>query len=342
MKAWRLHQFNQPLRYEEVADPVIFDPNDVIVKIGGAGVCRTDLHLIEGVWAGILGTPLPYIIGHENAGWVAAVGSGVTDYKVGDAVILHPVISCGKCLSCRSGEDMHCENLKFPGLTVDGGYAQYIKTSERALVRLGEGVRPEDVAPLADAGITAYRAVRKAVSLCRPGTKALLIGMGGLGHIGIQLLRELGNADIIALDTNEERLSLALDYGATSGVLAGSGTISQVRNQTTAGRGVDVIIDFVGTDETHVQSMQMLRKGGTYFVVGYGGSIHVPSLDMINNEFNIIGNLVGNYTELYELMQLYARGKVKLHATQYSLTDAQRVLNLLDEGKINGRAVLVP
>src|SRR5690606_35210375 len=129
---------------------------DVIVKIGGAGVCRTDLHLIEGVWAETLGTPLPFTIGHENAGWVHAVGSHVTNFKVGDPVIVHPVMSCGKCLRCRAGEDMHCENLKFPGLTVDGGYAEYLKTSERALIKLEDNVKPSDVAPLADAGITAY------------------------------------------------------------------------------------------------------------------------------------------------------------------------------------------
>lgn len=341
MKAWRLYEYNAPLRYEEIEEPAITDPTDVIVKIGGAGVCRTDLHLIEGVWAETLGTSLPHVVGHENAGWVAAVGQGVTGFKVGDPVILHPVMSCGKCLACRAGEDMHCEDLKFPGLTVNGGYAQYIKTSERALILLDDHVHPDDVAPLADAGITAYRAVRKAAPLAKPGTSALMIGMGGLGHIGVQLMRELGNADIITLDTNETRLNMSLDYGALHAVRANDQTIQNVRNITKA-RGVDIIVDFVGTDETHAQSMQMLRKGGTYFVVGYGGTFKVPSLDIINNEFNIVGNLVGNYNELYELMQLYARGKVKLHANKYSLDEADHVLHLLDEGKMNGRAVLVP
>ncbi|GAB7388175.1 NAD(P)-dependent alcohol dehydrogenase [Bacillaceae bacterium] len=341
MKAWRLHAYNQSLRFEEIADPVITEPTDVIVKIGGAGVCHTDLHLIEGVWAETLGTPLPFTIGHENAGWVHGVGSAVTTVKVGDPVIVHPVMSCGKCLSCRAGEDMHCANLKFPGLTVDGGYAQFLKTSERALIRLGDGIKPEEVAPLADAGITAYRAVKKAIPLARPGTTALMIGMGGLGHIAVQLMREMGNADIIALDKNDERLELALQYGAQQAVKANERTVAQVRSLTN-GEGVDLIIDFVGTDDTHAQSMQMLRKGGTYFVVGYGGTLKVPSLNLINNEFNIIGNLVGNYVELYELMQLHARGKIKVHATKYPLEEANDVLRLLHEGRINGRAVLVP
>lgn len=341
MKAWRLKQYNEPLVYEEIDDVTITDPTDVIVKIGGAGVCRTDLHLIEGIWAETLGTPLPFTIGHENAGWVHAVGSHVTNFKVGDPVIVHPVMSCGKCLRCRAGEDMHCENLKFPGLTVDGGYAEYLKTSERALIKLEDNVKPSDVAPLADAGITAYRAVRKAVPLARPGTRVLLIGMGGLGHIAVQLMREMGNAEIIAMDQNEYRLNMALEYGADQGVLAGDRDVSDVRGLT-RNVGVDFIIDFVGTDETHAKSMEMLRKGGTYFVVGYGGALKVPSLNIINNEFNIIGNLVGNYNELYELMQLYAQGKVKLHCTQYDLKEANQVLDMLDAGKINGRAVLVP
>ena len=341
MKAWRLKKYNEPLVYEEIDDVTITDPTDVIVKIGGAGVCRTDLHLIEGVWAETLGTPLPFTIGHENAGWVHAVGSHVTNFKVGDPVIVHPVMSCGKCLRCRAGEDMHCENLKFPGLTVDGGYAEYLKTSERALIKLEDNVKPSDVAPLADAGITAYRAVRKAVPLARPGTRVLLIGMGGLGHIAVQLMREMGNAEIIAIDQNEHRLNMALEYGADQGVLAGDRVVSDVRGLT-RNVGVDLIIDFVGTDETHAKSMEMLRKGGTYFVVGYGGALKVPSLNIINNEFNIIGNLVGNYNELYELMQLYAQGKVKLHCTQYDLKEANQVLDMLDAGKINGRAVLVP
>ncbi len=341
MKAARLYQYNQALRIEQVADPTITDPSDVIVKVGGAGVCHTDLHLIEGIWAETLGTELPHIIGHENAGWVYQVGSAVSNFKVGDPVIVHPVMSCGKCLSCRAGEDMHCPDLKFPGLTVDGGYAEYLKTSERALIPLPKNVAPADVAPYADAGITAYRAVRKAAPLAVPGTTALMIGMGGLGHIGVQVMRELGNADIIALDRNKERLAMALDLGATHAVEANDRAISQVRDLT-AQRGVDFIIDFVGTDQTHADSLQMLRKGGTYYVVGYGGTVKVPSLNIINNEISIVGSLVGNYNELYQLMEMHARGKVKLHSTQYALSEANDVLNLLHEGKINGRAVLVP
>ncbi|WP_252315026.1 NAD(P)-dependent alcohol dehydrogenase [Sinobaca sp. H24] len=341
MKAWRLKEFNQPLVHEEIEDPEITAPTDVIIKIGGAGVCRTDLHLIEGIWDRALETPLPFTIGHENAGWVHKAGSSVTMFEVGDPVIVHPVASCGKCLSCRSGEDMHCDNLVFPGLTADGGYAEYLKTSERALIKLENGVEPKDVAPLADAGITAYRAVQKAAPFARPGTKTLLIGMGGLGHIAVQLMKEFGAGDIIALDTNEERLNMAMEYGADEKILADGNHLEAVRHLT-EDIGPDIIIDFVGEDDTHKESMEMLKKGGHYFVVGYGGALHVPSLDVINNELNIIGSLVGNYTQLYELMKLHAKGKVKLHSTSYPMSEANEVLQMLEEGKINGRTVLVP
>lgn len=341
MKAWRLKAYNEPIELEDVPYPEISDPTDVIVKIGGAGVCRTDLHLIEGVWKDALNTQLPHIIGHENAGWVEEIGPNVTEFAVGDPVIVHPVASCGKCLSCRAGEDMHCENMQFMGLTHPGGYAEYMKTSERALIKLDEGVNPEDVSPLADAGITAYRAVKKVAPLAKPGTQVLMIGMGGLGHIGVQLMREFGNADIIALDLNRERLDMALDYGADHSVLGGDDAVSKIM-ELSDGNGIETIIDLVGTDQTHSDSMKMLRKGGSYFVIGYGGALYVPSLDIINNEFNIIGNLVGNYNELYELMRMYAKGKVGMKSFKYPLDQADEVLNELDEGKINGRAVLVP
>ena len=341
MKAARLVEYNRPLRLDEVPEPEITGPHDVIVKIGGAGVCHTDLHLIQGVWAETLGVSLPYTLGHENAGWVHAVGPAVTSVQVGDPVIVHPVMSCGTCLPCRRGEDMHCENMAFPGLTTDGGFAEYLKTNERAVIKLPAGVEPADVAPYADAGITAYRAVRKVAPLARPGTTAVIIGVGGLGHIAVQLMRELGNATLIAVDVNDSRLNMALELGAAHAVRAGDRAVAEVR-RLTGDRGADIVVDFVGNDTTHRQGIDMLRKGGTYSIVGYGGQVSVPSLAMINNEFTIAGNLVGNYSELWELMQLHAQGKVKLHTSRYGLDEVNAVLHRLEHGQVNGRAVLVP
>ncbi|MFZ0187060.1 MAG: alcohol dehydrogenase catalytic domain-containing protein, partial [Streptosporangiaceae bacterium] len=202
MKAVRLHEFNQMPVVDDVPEPKISGPFDVIVKIGGAGVCRTDLHIMLGQWDERMHTPLPYILGHENAGWVHEVGSGVTNVQPGDTVILHPLVTEGFCHACRAGDDMHCENAAFPGLSRDGGMAEYLLTSARSCIKLNPETRPQDVAALADAGITAYHAVRKALPLLYPGTTAVVIGAGGLGHIGIQCLATLTAANIIVVDAN--------------------------------------------------------------------------------------------------------------------------------------------
>src|SRR5450755_2244750 len=171
MKAVRLHNYLQKPIVEEVADPEIGGPYDVIVRIGGAGLCRTDLHIIEGQWKERSGVTLPYTLGHENAGWVQEIGSAVSNVAVGDTVIVHPLITCGLCRACRAGDDVHCSNSAFPGISVDGGMANFLKTSARAVVKLDSSLEPKDIAALADAGLTAYHAVKKASHLLHPGTK---------------------------------------------------------------------------------------------------------------------------------------------------------------------------
>ena len=244
MKAVRLHAFHQQPMIDEVPEPKITGPLDVIVKIGGAGVCRTDLHIIDGQWDAAMGTPLPYILGHENAGWVHEVGSAVTSVAVGDTVILHPTPTCGLCHACRAGQDMQCTNSTFPGLSTDGGMAEYLLTSARACVKLDPQTRPQDVAALADAGITAYHAVRKAIPLLYPGTTCVVIGAGGLGHIGIQCLAALTATRIIVVDRNPDALKLAEQLGAQHTVVADGSQVQQVADLT-GGAGAEVVLDFV-------------------------------------------------------------------------------------------------
>ena len=224
MKAARLHHYgDDKLRLDEVPDPAASGPHDVIVRIGGAGVCRTDLHVMEGIWRGIQDPELPYTLGHENAGWVEEVGPSVTSVRPGDAVIVHPLVTDGVCPACRRGDDMHCEHGLFPGLNVDGGFAGYLKTSERATLKLAAGVEPRAAAPYADAGLTAYRAAKRAAALLPPGSHVAVIGVGGLGHIGVQCLRALTAAQIIAVDTSGEALRLAERVGADATVHAAAG-----------------------------------------------------------------------------------------------------------------------
>ncbi|MFI5695513.1 NAD(P)-dependent alcohol dehydrogenase [Kribbella sp. NPDC051586] len=341
MKAVRLHGYHQQPVVEDVPEPVVKGPLDVIVKIGGAGVCRTDLHIIEGQWDAAMHPSLPYTIGHENAGWVHEVGSAVTNVQVGDTVILHPTPTCGLCHACRAGDDMHCENSSFPGLDSDGGMAEYLLTSARACVKLDPSTRPQDVAALADAGITAYHAVRKALPLLPPGTTAVVIGAGGLGHIGVQCLAALTAARIIVVDRNPDALKLAEQLGADQTVVADGKQVEKVQ-ELTDGAGAHVVLDFVAEQGAEQDGFAMTRPAGSYFVIGYGGQVEIPTLDIISTERNIVGNIVGTFNELTELMALAQAGKVTLHTRTYPLDAAVDAVADLDAGRVRGRAILVP
>ncbi len=341
MKAVRLHGYHQQPVVEDVPEPTVKGPLDVVVKIGGAGVCRTDLHIIEGQWAEAMHPTLPYTIGHENAGWVHEVGSAVTNVQVGDTVILHPTPTCGLCHACRAGDDMHCATSTFPGLDSDGGMAEYLLTSARACVKLDPTTQPKDVAALADAGITAYHAVRKAIPQLYPGTTCVLIGAGGLGHIGIQCLAALTATTIIVVDRNPDALKLAEQLGADHTVVADGNQVRAVQ-ELTGGSGANVVLDFVAEQGAEADGFAMTAPAGSYFVIGYGGQLQVPTLDIISTERNIIGNIVGTYNELAELMALAQAGKVTLHTRTYPLEAAAEVVADLDAGRVRGRAILVP
>jgi NAD+-dependent secondary alcohol dehydrogenase Adh1 len=341
VKAVRLHKYGERPAVEEVDEPEITDPLDVIVRIGGAGLCRTDLHIIEGQWKEKSGVELPYTLGHENAGWVHEVGSAVTNVAKGDAVIVHPLITCGLCHACRAGDDMHCAANLFPGISTNGGFAELLKTNARAVVKLPDGVEPKDVAAHADAGLTAYHAVKKAEQLLYPGTTAVVIGAGGLGHIGIQSLKVLTAARVVVVDRSEGSLELARECGADDVVLADGGEVEAIRERTN-GLGAEAVIDFVGEGGALEDSIAMLREGGTHYVIGYGGVLSIPAIDIISAEINFVGNLVGTYNDLAELMTLQAEGKVSLHTAAYPLDAVNDAMDDLDGGRLHGRGILIP
>jgi NAD+-dependent secondary alcohol dehydrogenase Adh1 len=347
MKAAVLHQYDATLTnpefvsWEEVPDPKIEKQTDVIVRVGGAGVCRTDLHVIEGIWRQKVNVKLPYILGHENAGWVEEVGRGVEDFKRGDPVICHPLISNCQALAARRGHDMHVEGSEFPGINTNGGYAELLRTGASSLIKLPQTLAPKDVAPQADAGLTAYHVAKKAAQHLLPGERVVVIGVGGLGHIGIQVLAALCSADIIALDRSNTALALAKECGAHHTVMADENQLAAIQ-ALTDGKGAEAVIDFVGEGNSIANGLAMTRDNGAYYIVGYGGEIRISALNMITTERRIIGNLVGNYAELVELMELANRGKVHLATKQYRLNDANQALHDLNQAKIKGRAVLVP
>ncbi len=334
-----MRAYHQPLEFVERPTPEIARPTDVLVRIGGAGVCATDLHAIEGLMEPA-GVTLPRVLGHENAGWVEEAGAGVTTVAKGDAVLVFPPHSCGLCVPCRRGVDMLCVHHQFTGLTVDGGFADFVLVPERSLVTLPAGVEPAAVAPHADAGLTAYHAVRRLRHLATPGTTAVVIGVGGVGHIALQLLRELGSGATIAIDTDSRRRALAGELGADD-VLEGRESVDAVR-ELTGGRGADLVFDFVGTDQTHADAMAMLARGGTYSIVGFGGMVSVPSAGFVGNEHSVLGNLVGTWLDLWEVMQLHAAGRLVLKTEVHPLDSVNEVLAKLNDGEITGRAVLVP
>jgi NAD+-dependent secondary alcohol dehydrogenase Adh1 len=230
----------------------------------------------------------------------------------------------------------------FPGINANGGMAEILKTNARAVVTLDDGLRPRDVAALADAGLTAYHAVRKAAPELFPGTHAVVIGSGGLGHIGVQTLAAITSATITVVDRSEQALELARSIGAQHTVQATSDdAVLTAVNDITDG-GATIVFDFVGEAGAEKLAPRLLRGRGSHYVIGYGGALDLPTIDIISREINVIGNLVGTYQDLVELMTLTAQGKVTLHTQEYPLEAALDALDDLDNGRLVGRGILIP
>jgi D-arabinose 1-dehydrogenase-like Zn-dependent alcohol dehydrogenase len=346
MQAARLHEYTEEMEHalsvDDIDRPEITRSDGVIVEVEGAGWCQTDNHIVEGMWTDYVEQTLPMTLGHENAGEVVETGEEVTLVEEGDKVICHPVMTCGKCRPCRLGEDMYCENLDFPGLTTDGGFAEELLTSERSVIKLPDGVDTTDIAPHADAGITAYHAVKKATRELNPGDHAVVIGVGGLGHIGLQCLNAMSATTITAIDIKEEARDLAEELGAHNTVDPSSEDVADVIASITDETGARQVIDFVGRDETTALAPDIVAAGGDHHIVGYGGHIHEPSQSLVNGEFAYRGTLVGRYAELQELVALVDRGDVELRTSRYDLSDINTVAERLEHGEIEGRAVITP
>ena len=342
MRAARLHAYHEPLKLDEVDEPKADGPLDVVVRIGAAGLCRTDLHIQEGQWAEKSGVELPYTPGHENAGWVHEVGPAVTNVEVGDTVIVHPFISCGLCRPVpRRRRHALPRTAPSRASTATAGSPT---SCSRARARSSSSIRrlePKDIAALADAGLTAIHAVKKAIPVLGAGTRAVVIGAGGLGHIGIQCLRAMTPAEIIVIDPSEPALALAGEMGAHHTVKVDGSHVDTVKEMTD-GLGAEAIIDFVGEKGAIEDGIEMVRDGGFYYVIGYGENIDIPTIDVISREISFIGNLVGTYVDLQDLMTLTAQGQVTLHTSTYPLDAINDAMADLDNGRLQGRGILIP
>src|SRR3954454_20009345 len=272
MKAFQLVEWQQPpvLRDVPVPEP---GPGEVLVKVGGAGACHSDLHVME--WpAGVLPYELPFTLGHENAGWIAALGAGVKGWEVGEAVAVYGPWGCGRCRPCRMSLETLCERASElgaagGGLGRDGGMAEYMLVPDpRLLVPLGE-LDPRDAAPLSDAALTPYHAIKLALHQLVPGTSAVVIGVGGLGHMAVQILRALSPARVIATDIDPGKLKLARAVGAEHTLASGEDAAQEIR-ELTGGAGAALGLDCVGNDATLALHMRVVAKGGAVMVIGVG------------------------------------------------------------------------
>lgn len=321
----------EPLVLEDLPTPRATGPYDVVVRVAAAGVCRTDLHLATGE----MSAPTPLVLGHENAGWVHEVGESVTTVAVGDPVVCFPFLSSGLSAAERAGLDTAAPDRRTPGITVDGGYAEYLLGTERSLLRVAPGSDLALLAPLTDAGLAAYRACRRAAALVRPGDTVAVIGIGGLGHLAVQIVRALCAARIVAVDTSAAARALAIECGADVAV-------EPAGLDSAAAGGVRAAVDFVGVDATCRLGVGALAFGGTYFAVGVGGELRVPLAEIVEGERHIEGVFVGTFTDLTEVVHLTLTGQVVPRVVRYPLARANEALHDLAAGRVLGRAVLVP
>jgi len=348
MKALRLTDWKTDPELMEVPKPTP-GPAEVVVKIGGAGACHSDLHLMHDFQPGMMPWTMPFTLGHENAGWVDSVGAAVTSVSEGDAVAVYGAWGCGKCSRCEQGFEDYCEDqAKAPvvggggGLGLDGGMAEYLLVpAERLLVRLPDGLEPATAAPLTDAGLTPYHAIRRSWSKMTPTSTVVVVGVGGLGHVAIQLIKATTAAEVIAVDNRQEALDLATKVGADH-VLTSDDLAAVAIKDLTRGYGADVLLDFVGATSTMELSRTAVRTLGDATIVGIAGGSIPLSFFSQPYEVSIQTTYWGSRFELAEVICLAARGLLHIETTIYSLDDAAQAYRDLHDGKVYGRAVVVP
>ena len=327
------------LREVEVPEP---GPGAVLVKVTAAGLCHSDLHLME--WPeGTLPWTLPFTLGHETAGTVAALGAGVTAFAEGDAVLVYGPWGCGVCPECARGAENRCPNRAAGGcgLGFDGGLAEYLVVpSPRLLVPIGD-LDPVHAAPLTDAALTPYHAITTEQHRLRPGSAAVVIGVGGLGHVAVQLLRELTPARIVAIDMREDARRLALGAGAHAALDANGLESGDVRVETGAA-GAALVLDFVGSDSTARLAASVVATGGHVSMVGLGGGAIPIGFGKVPFEVSASRPSWGTLPELHEVVALARAGVLEIETEQIRLEDALDGYRGLRDGAIVGRAVAVP
>ncbi len=344
MKAYQLTAWQTPpeLREVEVPEP---GPGQVLVKVGGAGACHSDLHLME--WPeGQMDFDVPFTLGHENAGWVEAVGAGVEGLEQGEPVAVYGPWGCGRCRACRLSAENYCERQAEigafgGGLGLDGGMAEYMLVPHaRLLLPLGD-LDPREAAPLSDAALTPYHAIKRSLHLLAPGSTAVVIGVGGLGHMAVQILRAVSAARVIAVDTSTEKLRLAREVGADETVEPGEGATETIR-ELSGGLGAELVLDNVGAAETIALAAQVVRFQSHLTVVGLAGGSFEFGFGALPFECQLTMPYWGSAVELLEVLDLARAGRIRAHVERFPLERAAEAYERMREGSLDGRAVICP
>ncbi|MEV5020050.1 NAD(P)-dependent alcohol dehydrogenase [Streptomyces sp. NPDC053780] len=344
MKALQYRTIGAPPEVVTVPDPEP-GPGQVLLKVTAAGVCHSDI-AVMGWPAEGFPYELPLTLGHEGVGTVAALGAGVTGLNEGDAVAVYGPWGCGSCAKCAEGKENYCLRadalgIRPPGLGRPGSMAEYLLVDDaRHLVPL-DGLDPVAAVPLTDAGLTPYHAIKRSLPKLVPGSTAVVIGAGGLGHVAVQLLRALTSARVIALDVSEDKLRLAREVGAHEAVLSDAKAADAVR-ELTGGMGAEAVFDFVGVAPTVRTAGAVAAVEGDVTLVGIGGGTLPVGFGVLPFEVSVTAPYWGSRGELIEVLDLARSGALSVHTETYALDDAPLAYERLHAGRVNGRAVILP
>jgi len=346
MKAFRLMEWEQPPRMVDTEIPAPAH-GQVLIKVAGTGLCHSDIGMMAMPEAAgrMAGWNMPYTLGHETGGWVAALGAGVKGLAVGDPVVLVSAHSCGHCAFCMSGHDNSCvESYSGRGYGRDGGLAEYMLVdSARLVVKLGT-LDPRDAGPLSDAGATAYHAVKRVLPKLIPGSTAVVLGAGGLGSFAIQFIRVMSAARVIAVDMNPARRALALEFGAHEALEGvNEGTAAALKERTN-GMGAEAVLDFVGNDISIEQGMPAVRPTGSFALVGAGGGTanNKNLWSFLPRDGEMFSFQAGAISDLKEVIALVEAGLVRNETEHFPFSKVEEAYHRLEAGTLRGRAVVTP
>jgi len=343
VKAYVLPGWQQAAELREVPDPEP-GPGEVLLRVTGAGACHSDLHLME-FPPGAMPFDPPFVLGHEITGVVAELGPAVSGPTVGTPVAVYGPWGCGTCPSCRTGTENYCDRASelktlAPGIGHDGGMADLVTVPARQLVPLGD-LDPVDAAPLTDAALTPYHAISRSLDILVPGSTAVVIGAGGLGHVAVQILRALTATRVIVVDQADDKIAHALELGADDAMRPDDDAVERIR-AATGGLGAQLVLDLVGSDATLELARQISRVRGHLTVVGIAGGTLPFSFFALPYECSVASTYWGSIIELHEVLALARAGRIHVDVERFGLDRAPDAYDRMRAGTLRGRAVVTP